>query len=341
MAYQDPKVRAQAELDELTGQQETDLAAVVEGDDPSKAQPAAAAPAAPEAGPVAAEAQPEAAPKAAEQLPQLSPEENLAALKVRFDTLKGKYNKEIPRALAESRRRGEYIVKLEAEVKRLRSEAQANPAPAVESDAYKLLVAEYGEPAAKAMLELTVENARAAKPAEETVLEPLLETDAATAQQALNSEIAAHAGDDWLEVNESQGFIDWSHVTRNDATGEYANLAMNRAYAAGDAQAVAEFFNAYKAAKRPPEDNPTADNAAANQPTPEQLAMQAPAARANPNPDVEDPNAPKGGGKWFTSVEIDEFYNEAGKGRWAGRADKFKVKEAEIMDAMANGRITE
>lgn len=341
MAYQDPQKRAQAELDELTGQMETGPAAAVEGDDPSKAQPAAAAPAAPEPGPAAAAAQPEAAPKAAEQTPQLSPEEKIAALEARNATLQGKYNKEIPRALAESRRRGEYIVKLEAEVKRLRSAAQVNPAPAPESDAYKLLVAEYGEPAAKAMLELTVENARAAKPVEETVLEPLLETDAATAQQALNSEIAAHAGDDWLEVNESQGFIDWSHVTKNDATGEYANLAMNRAYAAGDAQAVATFFNAYKAAKRPPEDKPTADNAAANQPTPEQLAMQAPDARANPNPDVEDPNAPKGGGKWFTLAETEDFYNEVAKGRWVGREAEVKVKEAEIMDAMANGRISE
>lgn len=328
-------------MDDLLVLQETDSATVVEGDDPSKAQPAAAAPAAPGADPAAAAAQPAAAPKAAEQTPQLSPEETIAALTARLATLQGKYNKETPRALAESRRRGEYIVKLEAEVKRLREAAKANPAAAVESDAYKLLVAEYGKPAADAMVALTVEQAGERKPVEETVLEPLLETDADAARLALNGEIAAYAGRDWLEVNESQGFNDWSYVTKDEATGEYANVLMNRAYAAGDAQAVAKFFNDYKAAKRPPENKPTADDAATTQLTAEQLAMQAPDARANPNPDVADPNSQHGAGKWFTTAETNKFYDDASKGRYKGKDEEFKLKEAEIMDAMVHGRISE
>ncbi|MDF1551939.1 MAG: hypothetical protein P1P84_02700 [Deferrisomatales bacterium] len=326
MAFQDPVKRTEAELEVLYKERETELAqAAPSAGDPGK--PPAATDAAPEqARPASGDLQPPAAPAT----PQ-TPDDKLAALSHRLDTLQGKYNAEVPRLNVMVRQKDAEIARLTAEL----DQARKSPAPELaESDEYRALVDEYGEGAAKAMLGLArKEAARASEEITTKTVEPLA---ADLRRNTFHAEIERAAGPDWVTINTDPKFIGWTHATVEQTTGLTVNALLNDAYASGNATKVAAFFNDYRKTAAPPP-NPNTQPPAADQRrhVTDQDAMRAPPSRATSAQSLTDASPDKVWGM----AEVNAFYDDQAKGRYRGREKEAKTLEAEIMVAMRDNRV--
>lgn len=324
--YQDPQSRTQLELDALIAERETELGTeATQPSDPGGAPAESEAVAAPQADP---------APTPAPATPQPPPasDPDVAGWKHRFETLQGKYHAEVPRLHQELRQ-------LRAELDTVRRSPQP-PAPPVadleESAEYRALVEEYGDTAARAMVGIARREAhRTTEAMTRQHVEPLAQSVADQQREAYHGHIAALAGDDWLNVNYDQRFIDWTQAHKDPYSGQTLKALLNEAYASGDTARVARFFNDFRAAStRAPTTQPPAPTTPSRA-VRDQDAMRAPPRRSTPMQHETDTNP----GQVWSWNEVNTFYDDQAKGRYRGREKEAKEMEAQVQAAMRDNRV--
>lgn len=126
---------------------------------------------------------------------------------------------------------------------------------------------------------------------------------------------------DWKDINTDQRWLAWLGET-DPVYGAPRQAALDAAHERMDVQRVANVFRAYKASLPPPAKPPSS---LANQVAPSGAASAQPtAAPAKPV---------------LSQKAITDFYNDLGRGRYAGREAEAASIEAEINLAVAEGRV--
>lgn len=134
---------------------------------------------------------------------------------------------------------------------------------------------------------------------------------------------------DYQEINLDQGFLDWL-AESDEVYGVPRQDALDRAAGSLDAQRVARVFQAYKATLAPVA-QPTDPQVRSPK---SQLEKQvAPRASSSPSPQAP---APK---RSYSAADVQKFYDDVAKGRYAYRQDEMNREEAAINAALAEGRI--
>lgn len=129
---------------------------------------------------------------------------------------------------------------------------------------------------------------------------------------------------DWREVNANEGFLAWLAEV-DPISGVQRQELLDRALNGHDAQRLAAMFNVWKKLQAPPPPAP---------PTKPSMQEQvAPKAGGSPPP----PSAPPV--QIITSRQIERFYNEMAQGKFRGREKEAAVIEAQINQALAEGRV--
>jgi hypothetical protein len=125
---------------------------------------------------------------------------------------------------------------------------------------------------------------------------------------------------DWRELNENPRWLAWLGEV-DPVYGAPRQAALNAAHQKMDAPRVAAVFNAYKATVPAP----PPQSSLANQVAPSGAASVVPASTA-PKP-------------VFSEKSITDFYNDLGRGKYAGRQAEADAIEAQINAAVAEGRV--
>jgi len=257
----------------------------------------------------------------AEQPAQSQSEDDLAKLRNKYSSLRGKYDAEVPRLHSRNKELEGQLQQLLEENKSLRGEIASTQTKAFLTDKD---TETYGED----MVHLVRRGAReeAAKYAAEaaelkTQIQQLKrQLDSATSASAAASEDMFYAKltqefPAWAEQNTDKGFLEWLNTT-DPVYGFVRNSALQGAFERRDAHAVAEIFKAYK----------------------DQSARQANPLNRQVTPTHTRGAAPAGGQpKTWSQSEISAFYE---KWRRNEISDEAAHKlEMEINDAVASGRV--
>lgn len=248
--------------------------------------------------------------------------------KSRFDTLRGKYDAEVPRLSQQVRELQTATQTLLAENERLKAERANAPANLV-TDADREA---FGADLIDAM-------DRVAKQATSPVLQEVerLWQEKSQLEERLgsvNKEVAVSAQDryqtkltqmvpNWETVNQDQGFLVWLGQT-DPVFGVARQAALDAAYHRLDAVATAAVFQAYLATT-----TPAAPVTAARQELQSQVAPSRSRVAAAPAAD-------DGANKIWTDRDIQQFYTDVRKGAYTqAEADRI---EDQINRAVAEGR---
>lgn len=161
----------------------------------------------------------------------------------------------------------------------------------------------------------------------------------ATAQERVHDALDRDSivGDKWRAINNDVVFLDW--LTKNDPfTGQKRQDLLHAAYHQGDANRTSAFFRAFLAeqtATTPPAPGPTPqtpDNPAAGRPS-----LEAFAAPGRPAGSPSVGSAPEK--RVWRKDEVSAFYNDKVAGRYRGRETDAARIEQELFDALREGRI--
>lgn len=256
----------------------------------------------------------------------------------RFSTLQGKYRAEVPRLSKQVSDLKSQLSSQEARVAELEAQGpgQGNSQERdPDNPHYQYLVEEFGEDAAKHMLSLVKPDQTPQPPQNQTT--PQVDTNP---QPTDNSEQERHEA----RLAELQSFVDdvlwegaFSHIDNNEQfhgwlaqddlrEGTTRSQALRRAFDAGDIHKVAGFWVDYANLMRVAEPSPPAD--------PRETLV-----------DVDAQNAggeiPEVGPDMIAASEVLQFYKDVSLGKYRGREDERKQREAEIMAATAAGKIFE
>ncbi len=254
--------------------------------------------------------------------------------KAKFLTLQGKYNAELPRALADLRAANARVDELTAEVSRLKAEiekAKAAPAPApanadggieIPQEIRELL----GDDAAKAMQRLALDTVRtqiapvqekaeaAARTAEE------IEAERAAAERGRFLEALRQQVPNYQEIDAREDWKAW--LAESDPfSGQQRQALITAGVHALDAQRVANFFKAFMASAG------IADPAAPKR-VPAHLEEPAPSGR---------PAAPVTTKKVWTKDEIRAAYKRISLGKVT--QEEATALQAELVAAAREGRV--
>ncbi len=129
----------------------------------------------------------------------------------------------------------------------------------------------------------------------------------------------------WREINVSAGFLKWLGQI-DPMTRETRQSALDRATAANDADWIATFFTAYESTKAPAPAPAEQNKDLAALVSPDTVAAAAPA------PAAESP--------FITSAQVQSFYDDLRRGKYAGKEAEAKRIADAIDLAGAQGRIT-
>jgi hypothetical protein len=251
----------------------------------------------------------------------------------RFRTLQGKYSAEVPRLSADLKELRSQHAAVLSEIERLKGKKAEAPEPkslvtdkdveAFGSDLIDVIDRKARE-VAQSMVnsrtaELEVENRKLTEQ-----LTGVTERQVSSERRTYFMELAKQVPD-YEVLNVDQGFIGWlaevdplSGLTRQD----YLTTAWNMF----DANRTASLFNAYKQKSAPPQPAPSQRQQLQRQVAPDTSK----AASSTPNSEAV---------KVWSRDEIDQFYRDAGRGAYRGReADRARI-EAEIDQAVAEGRV--
>jgi hypothetical protein len=263
----------------------------------------------------------------------------------RFKVLQGKYNAEKRAAQAEIARLQEQNARIIASLGTAPAAPAAHaPAPAapltLEQRAERVgitrtQIAEFGPELVEMMLttaeriagpriaQLEREHQRLAGAVQTTVAN-VNRTARELVYDALESQVT-----DWATVNDSQEFLDWLD-TVDVISGQTRRTGLMRAFELNDATRVVGIFRAFLA-----EDERTRSTSRTQRVDPETLiAPGQPAGGGTPAP--LDGN--QSGRIWLES-EIENFYSLVRQNHFKHKPDERKALEAEIMSALAEGRI--
>lgn len=238
--------------------------------------------------------------------------QKLAVAEQRFRTLQGKYN-------AETQRNADQIRTLSEQVARL---TQTPPTPPADAGR-KYVTAEDGVVGD----EILGASERVARGVAEGIVRPVQEQLAATQAELAESRRRAYLSvlnascPTWQELNSDERFLEW--LDQPDGTsGQTRDQSLKNAHARSDAAHVASIFNAYLTQTSPPA------------PPSAQLER-----KVKPLPGQQEPAREPIKGRTFTKGEITRFYDDVAKGRYRERPAEQKQKEAEIDQAVREGRV--
>lgn len=160
----------------------------------------------------------------------------------------------------------------------------------------------------------------------EQLADSLMQTSTVTAEEVFFRAVDAEVPD-WEAINRDQRFLDWLAEV-DPVYRQPRGAALTQARQALDARAVVAIFKVFKQQTEPPK----------------------PAAPAAPRPSLQQqvspgsttasvtPTAPSAK-PLVTQREIEVFYNELAQGKWRGREQQAAAREAEINQALAEGRV--
>jgi hypothetical protein len=264
---------------------------------------------------------------------------------VKYKTLQGMFNAQMPELQAKVRELGEKNQSLESIIGTMES-APAEPATPATSSLTAEEIADYGpdmtdfvKRAAQDAIAPQLDGLRAEN--EKLIAQNLQlqasvgnveATHGADAKHSMFTALASEVPD-WSEINQSQEFLGWLKET--DAfSGQIRHDLLLTAFEANDSSRVSIFFNAFKRDKQLV--TPTPQPPAALQPTVPLSSLVAPgkgSASTTQPPTDEDQSK-----IWDTS-EISAFYRDVQRGKFAGReAEKARLENA-IVKAGREGRV--
>lgn len=253
----------------------------------------------------------------------------------RYSTLQGKYRAEVPRLNTQ-------VSELKAELKVMKEKPANLPGPEksdtpdafAEHPSYQYFVDEFGAEAAEHMLSL----ARATQtPPSKTATTHQTETDphegSDTPEQAHQRRLVAMQEfvDDILwtgafsEFDNDPDFHQWLDE-RDLREGTTRKAALNRYFHNGDIHRAAGFWSDWA--------NLTKRAASAPNLDPRELLIE----NDTSNPGANNP-AP--GADFIRASEVNQFYKDVSLGKYRGRDEEYRQREAEIMAATSAGRIIE
>lgn len=291
-----------------------------------------------------------APPQQATVQPPPAPDET-ALLRHQLDTLRGKYNAEVPRLHAALRERDATIEELRQTLASRPPAASTTPAagngatsPAFQA-AFDAVKDEWGDKAAESFATM----ARAVAQDLGTQLEqrvsqkvqPVEQSVQDLAVQRYHDAISVAAGADWMQVNDDPVFVGWLQSNLEPGTGQTLQQALNAAYKDGNVQGVAFFFNTFKELKARQATTPTAPQPGAPpnphaQLTPEQQAMTTPTSRQVGAMQGQVDGA---SGRVYTQSELLRLYDDIAKGRYNHDPKVKRSLEMDLDRAQMEGRV--
>ena len=276
-----------------------------------------------------------------EQLPRTAPpqESRPDNWEQRYNTLRGKYDTELPELRGQLRAMQDTINHLQqqrfqppepAPTREVRLPRRDPPPEDIES---------YGPDLVSAAQRWA---ALALEPELDTLRQRVVQLEASTQQNTmLTATQHVDAALDravpvWRELNKDLNFIAWLNQV-DPFSGQTRKVMADGAYAAGEASRVIAFFQAYEnehtAVRQPPGIQPNqTDNSADRLPLAD-LAVPGRGAAASP----PTPGAPQR--RIWTGADILAFYRQQQRGVWAGREAEAARIEADIFAAQHEGRI--
>lgn len=330
--YEDPVVRAERELEELTSLRNEAIGVKPEDETPDT--------------PAASENQEESSPETDDSgQPSQEPKPDVkdaAAQPVdyeaRYKSLQGKYNAEVPGLQADRNRLMQENLGLKREVedfKRQLAEKPKTQEPGSENveDALDDLAETYGPDFTKA-LDRYIDK-RLADKVPQTTQQPDQTEDPFIV--GMN-----HFAPNWRVQNNDQGFISWLNETRDPFDKHQRSLQeiLIEAVHNRDAERAAHIFNVYR---------PESPARASSQPatdesqTPDKASPSAPSKESLVVPDKRGTGAQtkidNAKGKVWTMAEINAFYKKAELGRISEK--EFEETDAAITLAHREGRIVD
>jgi hypothetical protein len=262
----------------------------------------------------------------------------------KYDVLRGKWDKEIPRMNDEIRYLREELAKSRESVGVLMgrvNEMQAGqrqaqePQPsrqAQEPDTVRKFRDEYQDIAGPIdqMIESKLSVLKAQNPDnDETTARRVNMTAAQVAE--LNRKLFIRDMNElcpeWQKINTDPKFIQW--LTNIDPlTGQPYQSMLTQASNANDAVRVSNFFNAWKAE--------TGAQGVTQQTQPRQKPLES---KVEPSRRGGGPATERGGKKTYTRQEIQQFYRDVQRGAYRGRDEDFMRIDRDIVAAQSEGRI--
>lgn len=259
----------------------------------------------------------------------------------RFNTLQGKYDKEVPTLQARLRAAEAQVSQLHNTVAHLNMARAAEPPPAPAGGQNTAVSAEDVESYGQEFIDKVRAWSGASANNEIASLKHEVErlrgqTQSATARMTAAQVETALDGQvpGWRETNDDPLFLDWLN-NADPFSGQIRLAMLNEAYTKGDVSRTANFFLAFKREQ-------TATSSAGSQQahTPSQGAGTVPLAdlaapgRGRPVSAGASPEK-----RIWTHAQIAAFYRDAAAGRYAANEDLRKRLESDIFAAGSEGRI--
>jgi len=253
-----------------------------------------------------------------------------------FETLRAKYDSEVPRLHSWIREKDAKIAELTAEnteLKRQLTELKQTPvAPQVDedgkvlyvsplvtdeirkSDTYQYYLAEFGQTYAERQAEMAI---KAAKSQIQPVQDQLASNTAETAEEKFHSQLNARCPE-WQGVNAGinvdDNFVLWLEES-------FALESFRAAYRAADIETMAKIIEKYKSTIKPPAPKPT-----------------------------PSPAPPRAGGGQHTTLEnnkgevlkmadLEALVQDFTQGKYQGKETEYETKKKAFMTARAEGRL--
>lgn len=253
----------------------------------------------------------------------------------RFKTLQGKYNAEIPRYNAQLKDLTGQLETLQAQIEKLQSKPTETETkrPVTDKDVEVFgsdlidLIDRKAQEVARDMVstqtaKLEEENARLREQ-----LSGVAERQVSNDRRAYFAELARHVPD-YEAINNDQQFLDWLGQY-DELSGRTRQDFLTEAWNSYDAARTAALFNAYKRAVSPPAPAPEPVN------TKQRLERQVAPGTSKVSSSVPLESATR----IWTMSEIDQFYKSQTNGTFRGTAEDRARIEAEIDQAVIDGRI--
>jgi hypothetical protein len=304
----------------------------------------------------AEEAQPKEEPKEkpTAEVHELRPSDDKAERtdwKVKYSTLKGKYDAEVPRLTQDLREANSRIQNLED---RLAELATAKAAPEEQSTDSRIdftpdEIADYGED----LLDVIGRKARSIVEHEYRPKIDALESQVSTLKSQLG-ETGQRVGKfeqnevfavldrevkDWRQTNVDPEFHEWLDQ-QDPFSGESRKSLLLKAFDRKNAQQVKAFFESYakEHAAVAPSSADSAPSGQGGTDSESRLNLNDYVAPGQPKGGQGSAGAPKDKRIW-RSAEISKFYSDVQKGRFKGRPEDKARIEADIVAATSEGRI--
>lgn len=262
--------------------------------------------------------------------------------KARYNSLKGKYNKEMVPLQSQLRQQAEQIEALQQVIASMES-AKPAAAPATQPQSHFITdsdVEDYGEEtidlvrrAAREEYNRNVEalNRRIAELENQLVgtVKAVQKTEREKLFEALDGRIA-----NWREVNRDEGFLNWL-AEPDPYSGMVRHALLKKAFEENNAARVLRFFEGYLGEHAVISEQPPAQSDERSSP---QVDLETLVAPGRPR-EGSDFRAQEGKRIW-TQREIKQFYRDVQEKRFAGR-DKERMRiERDIIAASREGRVT-